>query len=236
MIRQTWSAIAPGLWQLERLDDGECALRTVAVSLGAGHVVGGPTLALVIGAMAGLAPEVRSAVEVAGAVGWLLAPNQYHHLGLPAWTAAFPDARAVASEPARERLRRRSPVALGSLDPLRAALPPHLTLVEPPGTRNGEVWLVARTATGTVWVVCDALFDFAKTPRSVNGVIGWLAGVSPGLRVGPFKWLGLRDRPAYTSWLRERLTVDPPDLVVPAHGRPIDDIPAIRRVIDATFG
>ena len=41
-------------------------------------------------------PERRAAVEALGKVRFLVAPNLFHHMHLPDWAAAFPDARVVA--------------------------------------------------------------------------------------------------------------------------------------------
>ncbi|MGE6763905.1 DUF4336 domain-containing protein [Corallococcus interemptor] len=41
-------------------------------------------------------PERRDAVASLGPVRFLVAPNLFHHLHLPDWSAAFPDARVVA--------------------------------------------------------------------------------------------------------------------------------------------
>ncbi|WP_375754816.1 DUF4336 domain-containing protein [Corallococcus exercitus] len=41
-------------------------------------------------------PERRAAVEALGKVRFLVAPNLMHHVHLPDWAAAFPDARVVA--------------------------------------------------------------------------------------------------------------------------------------------
>ncbi|RYZ42328.1 MAG: DUF4336 domain-containing protein [Myxococcaceae bacterium] len=41
-------------------------------------------------------PERRAALEALGPVRFLVAPNLFHHLHLPDWAAAFPDARVAA--------------------------------------------------------------------------------------------------------------------------------------------
>ncbi|MFB1480232.1 DUF4336 domain-containing protein [Corallococcus sp. RDP092CA] len=51
-------------------------------------------------------PARRAAVEALGTVRFLVAPNLLHHLHLPDWSAAFPDARVVA--PAGLRAKRPS--------------------------------------------------------------------------------------------------------------------------------
>jgi hypothetical protein len=41
-------------------------------------------------------PEVRAAVDTLGPVRFLVAPNLMHHLALPDWAAAYPDAKVAA--------------------------------------------------------------------------------------------------------------------------------------------
>lgn len=52
-----------------------------------------------------LGPEVRAAVDALGPVRFLVAPNLMHHLYLPDWAAAYPEAKVAA--PAS--LRRKQP-------------------------------------------------------------------------------------------------------------------------------
>jgi hypothetical protein len=52
-----------------------------------------------------LVPELRAAVDALGPVRFLVAPNLMHHLYLPDWAAAYPEAKVAA--PAR--LRRKQP-------------------------------------------------------------------------------------------------------------------------------
>ena len=44
-----------------------------------------------------LTPPLRRDVDALGEVRWLVAPNKLHHLFLPAWKAAFPQARLYAA-------------------------------------------------------------------------------------------------------------------------------------------
>lgn len=50
-----------------------------------------------------LEAETRAAVEALGPVRYLVAPNLMHHLHLPAWAQAFPEARVVAPPGLRKK-------------------------------------------------------------------------------------------------------------------------------------
>ena len=47
--------------------------------------------------------ETRAAVDALGPVRFLVAPNLMHHLALPAWAAAYPEARVVAQPGLRKK-------------------------------------------------------------------------------------------------------------------------------------
>lgn len=199
-----WTALSEGLWTLEKRQDGVCTLRSVAVRLADGSVA-------VVGPMRAASPEKRAEL---GHVSFLLAPNHFHHLGLQAWSTD--GATAVASDGARPRLARWTPVDVGGLDALRERLPPHVSLVTPPGLKNGEIWVVA----GDTWVVGDAFFNIPRIPwRSRDGWMYWLLGVGTGLKIGPtFKVVGIGDAKVYYDWLRGRLAEAPPARLLPSHG------------------
>ena len=62
-----------------------------------------------------LEAETREAVEALGPVRYLVAPNLMHHLHLPAWAEAFPEARVVAPPGLRKKQPRlRLGVELGA--------------------------------------------------------------------------------------------------------------------------
>lgn len=228
-----WTVHSPDLRSHVLHDHGVPALRSAAVRLRSGGT-------LVVGPPSRAPDGVHDELATLGAPELLLAPNHFHNLGLAAWSRRYPDARTVASATAAPRLRRRVPVAIHPLADLAAVLPPHVTLLEPAGTRTGEVWLRVEGPDGVGWIVCDAFFNFPVTP---TGPVGWIMAAtagSPGLRIGgSFRVLGLRDRPAYAAWLRARLAEDRPSWVLPAHGDAVegDDVAArLTAVTDAVFG
>ncbi|MCK6573583.1 hypothetical protein L6V77_21085 [Myxococcota bacterium] len=187
---------------------------TVALALrDGGSVVYNPTRLL--------PPAAHEAILAVGRPQILLAPNHYHHKGLSEFSERYPGVIAVCSEAARPRLTRQTPVPLLGLDRLADRLPTGARLLEPPGTRLGETWLVVDGQDGPVWIVCDAFFNVPRHPRGTIGLFARLFGLSAGLRIGTtWKFVGLRDRARYAEWVLARLHEAPPAVLVPAHGSP----------------
>jgi glyoxylase-like metal-dependent hydrolase (beta-lactamase superfamily II) len=204
-----------GLYVIER--PRPFPLRTTALRLRDGGT-------LLISPSRHLGEEAHGQLRALGEPRFLLAPNHFHHLGLGEHLSRYPAATVVASGVARPRLSARVSAQVGELAPLRAALPAHAELLEPPGLKNGEVWLSVRTRRGLALVVSDAFFNL---PQHVGGLIGLfcrLTGVTAGLRIGgTFLLVGIGDRPAYRTWLKARLEAAPPRILVPGHGEVVED-------------
>ncbi len=176
------------------------------------------------GAIAALnpAPEIAEAewkeISRFGPVEFLLAPNHFHHLGIPAWKQRHPRARIVAAAGACERLEQKLGVEVEPLYSLQANLPPDCDLWVPAGLNSGEVWL-CRRGRETLWVVGDAFFNLSRTPRSWAGLLLRLSGTTPGLRIGQtFRRACIEDRRSYRGWVLRQLDEAPPTRLIPAHG------------------
>ncbi len=186
--------------------------RTTVVLLATGGVA-------VYNPCANLAATARDELAAWGEVTHLVAPNHFHHLGLPRWRDWFPRAAIVASATARPRLQKQGVVAADAEAELAPRLPRGVRLLQPAGTRTGELWLSVASPSGTGWIVGDAFFNVPSRPP---GMTGWLlawTGTVPGLRIGStFVRMALRDRAAYRLWLTEALAREQPAWLVPAHG------------------
>ncbi|GDX80922.1 hypothetical protein LBMAG42_27330 [Deltaproteobacteria bacterium] len=232
MSEGPWTQHAPGLWFSDVVTSGNGPLRQVALRLADGD--------LVVVSPIGSTPEpTHEALLAIGTPSLLLAPNFFHNLGLKRWIERHPHAVTVATEAATGRLRRKTPVPIHAIEGLRERLPPHVTLIEPPFTRTGEVWLRVEGEGGVGWVVCDAFFNFPNLP---SGVIGWFIAATfngPGLAIGgTFRVLALRDRPAYAAWLRAQIAADRPVWIAPSHGDLIagPKLPErLQRLVNASF-
>jgi hypothetical protein len=114
---------------------------------------------------------------------------------------------------------------VGDLGALREVLPPGTTLLEPEGTRSGEVWLELVRGGDRAWIVCDAFFNVAAFEPGFSGWVLRATRTGPGLSLGQtWKYLQLADRARYKAWLLERLAGGPPNVLVVAHGSVLRDV------------
>ncbi len=168
---------------------------------------------------------------------FLLAPNCFHHWGIRAWKARFPDAIVVAHPRAQRSLRRKLPgIAIEDLSLLEAALPAGVRLFSPPMARQGETWVSIALPEGTAWFVTDGILNLPHLPRGLLALLFWLLGYRTGLMTNPlFKRIFLRDKAAYKAWVGAELDRDRPALFVPSHGTVLrgDEVSErLRRVTD----
>lgn len=218
-----------GIWAHERFKDGVSILRSTAIRLADGDLA-------VIGPIREKSEVAREQLRTLGRPAILLAPNHYHNAGLALYTREFADCIVVASATATPRLLKKTPCTIATLDALRARLPDHMSLLEPPGVRTGEVWLRAETSRGVAWVVGDAFFNMRGTPRVFVAVLMRLIGNAPGLRIGgSFKLLALKNSREYATWLSAQLEADNPTILIPGHGDIVesDDLPDRLRALVA---
>ena len=173
-----------------------------------------------------------------GAPLFLLAPNHFHHLGIAAWKARFPEASVVAHPRAHTRLRKKVPsVQIDGLAHLNAALQEDVRVFGPPMAKQGETWISVKTKDGVAWFVTDGIINEERLPSGPVGLVLRLLGFRTELMINPlFKRLFLTDKVAYQEWLRAELDRDRPVLFVPSHGAPIrgpDVYDRLRAVTDA---
>lgn len=184
-------------------------LRCVEVDLGGRTMVVGPI------------PQASPEALAATAPAWLVAPNQYHNLGLKKWSAKHGSTMHAASS-ALGRVRKVAKVDATALTAI--PLPGHVSFLTPPGTKNGEVWVRVAGKDGVTWIVGDAFFNV--TPTTPNTFEGWFLSLSlggPGLRIGQsFLWVALDDPRAYAYWVLDQLVADKPVRLIPSHGEVIE--------------
>jgi len=210
---------ASGLRSYERIVRGGWSLLTLALPLHDGT-------SLVVSPTSELGDDAHASLAKIGAPRGFLAPNHFHHLGLPEWTQRHPEAIVVASDASRKRLAKKQPNV--AFEPLaRVPLPKGVTFLEPEGMKTGETWLRIETSAGVTWVVSDAFFDVSRPVSGLSGFGLRATGTIPGLRIGStFLWLALEDKKRYGAWLLDRLNVDRPKTLVVGHGEPVsgDDL------------
>lgn len=153
----------------------------------------------------------------------LLAPNAYHTLGLPAHARTFERAAIVASSQAFNRIKNKTKLPIQDLRLLEAYLPLHVSILQPPELRSGEVWLSIREQDRRTWVIGDAFLNFPRLPTSPLGFALKLLRMGPGLAISAtFRFL-LTDRRIYRDWLLEKVAEEKPTTLIPCHGEVLRD-------------
>ncbi len=210
----TWEPIDidAGLWRAEKRTKQGWSIRATAVRMADGRL-------LVVSPIRGLGDEAHEELRAIGEPAAFLAPNYFHHMGLPEYVERYQGSIVVASDVAAPRVHKKTKLPVESLDALRGRLPRHVAILEPDGTKSGEVWLRVETSTGVAWCVTDALFNVPESPTGLMGAFLRWTNTVPGLSIGwTFLSWGLDDRAAYRSWFDRRLEIDRPTRLIVAHG------------------
>lgn len=177
------------------------ALRTAAITLQSGGLcLFSPVLGWNETAIASLA--------AIGPVTHVIAPNHYHNLGLAETMRVFPHARLCCSASAAPRLEKITNLKFNDLCDIDFT--GGVEIVEPPGLKSGEIWLIFKKPSQAAWFVTDCFCgprNFDDDARSDQ----------PEL-LSTFPKYGLRDHRVYLPWLRARVALDKPKLLVPCHG------------------
>lgn len=170
------------------------------------------------------ASEMDAAAAL-GSVRALVASNAFHHLGLPAWKARFPDAPVFA--PAQSIGRVAAKTGLTGIRPLSEAAAicgERVTLTDMPHYKTGEVLVRIRGADGVAWYVTDVILNLPGLPTHPIARFAFrVTRSAPGLRMNRLAPLFMvKDRPALWRWLRDEVDREPPRWLIPAHGDVVD--------------
>jgi glyoxylase-like metal-dependent hydrolase (beta-lactamase superfamily II) len=170
----------------------------------------------------GLEPAEMDALRPYGEVKALVANNSLHHLGQADWRRHFPQAVSYAPPRAVAALDKKTPGV--SYRPLtELPLSDGVRWEDPPGFKTGEAMLRVRGSRGWVWYTGDLLVNMTRVPGPPLKWIFTLTDSGPGFRLfQPAVWLSVKDKQAVRAWTLEKLAAEPPVMVVPAHGVPVD--------------
>lgn len=164
-------------------------------------------------------PERRTAVAALGPVRFLVAPNLFHHLHLPDWAAAFPDARVVAPKGLRaKRPALRIDLELEDLpDPAWA---PVLDQMHVRGMPQLNEFLFFHRPSRTA-IVTDLAFHYAHAEGWKLRAYLWLDGVLGRFAAPRFLRLFTQDPEAVRASLQRALKWDVERVVV-CHGQVLE--------------
>jgi hypothetical protein len=163
--------------------------------------------------------DARAAVARLGRVAFLIAPNSFHYLGIPAWAGAFPDASIFLAPGLAERRPELGPgceLRAGASTPFCGVLAHE---VMDSGQGVSEVAFLHRPS--RTLILTDACFHILEArPRDR---LGWRL-LGAWRRFGPSRtarFILLRDRARVTDFARRLCRLDFERIAV-AHGEPLE--------------
>lgn len=189
---------------------------TLVIGLGGGRL-------MVVSPAAGLYKAAHEELKDYGDVVALLAPNSFHHLGIAAWLAQWPNAKAYAAGESLARLNRKCSAGPVFKPLSEFPLPEGVLIDNPPGLKNSDLVLRVKTEHGWLWYFNDLLMNLRALPtQPLVRLLFTLTGAKTGLSAPKMPQLLLvRDKHATGNWLLAELDARPPAIVVFGHGDPI---------------
>lgn len=169
-----------------------------------------------------LTDELRSAVDALGPVQHIIAPNSLHHLSVPEWMRAYPEAEAYAA-PGVQQKRQDISFAAELTDTPAASWADEIDQAVVPGNTITTEIVFFHTKSGTV-IFTDLIQHFA--PGWFSGWRGLIAKLD--LMEAPEASVPRKFRLAFTGRKSARAAVKrilawPSKMVVMAHGAPVTD-------------
>lgn len=160
-------------------------------------------------------------LDALGRVSALVAPNGFHHLGLPAFAARYPDAKLYANPSASKRIAKKYPKmrAFESMEALEARLPAGLRIFDPPHMKTPDAMAWAETPSGVIWYSNDVLGNLSELPSAwiLRKLFEWTKS-APGFKVNRLVLKFFRPQAPFAEWFRSEIETRPPIIVVPGHG------------------
>jgi len=187
--------------------------------------VGGKAGLIVVSPPCPVAGGVVDDLARYGKVVALIAPNAFHHLGLPEWKARFPDAAVFAPSQSIARVEKRTGISgVRPLTDAKAACGEGVELVDMPHYKTGEVLVRIRSTRGAVWYVTDIVMNLPQLPRHpVPRLLFRITRSGPGLRFNNIAPLFMvADKSALHRWFADEFRKAPPSWLIAAHGDVVD--------------
>lgn len=169
----------------------------------------------------GMRPDDFESLEAHGRITAIVAPNGFHHLGLPEWIRRYPGAGVFANAKAAKRIAKKHPTLppLRPIEELAAQLPEHVAVFDGPDMKVPDVFARVEVDGGYIWYSNDVLVNMPKLPSNpiVKAMFKWTRS-GPGFVVNRLVMKFLRGGPAFGPWLKREIAEHPPKVVVPGHG------------------
>lgn len=162
--------------------------------------------------VAGLEKSQHAQLSELGGVSALLAPNHYHNKGLKPHVEAFPNASLYCPVSAEPRLNKITGLYFEPVSKLQSDLLTSHRILEPEGLKTGEIWIEIESDQERAWIVTDAFSAPVHSSEKFGGKASML---------GTFPRYGVSDTATFKDWVKKRLAIAPPTMLLPCHGSPV---------------
>jgi len=228
-MAESWNLVEPSLPALTcTYSFGPGTAKSLALVVNGGVVVVSPPCAP--------SEATFAELEKHGPVRALVAPNAFHHMGIPAWKARYPDAPIFAPAQSIARLRKQG--KLTEVRPLAEAarlVGDRVELVDMPHYKTGEVLVRWPTESGWAWYLTDVCMNMNERLPGLFGVVFRFTKSAPGFRrnalAGAFM---IKNKQRLYAWLLAEAESKPPKQIVMCHGddlRPTDPVAEVRAAL-----
>lgn len=177
---------------------------------------------MVISPPKGFTDAAADDLKAFGEVSTVIAPNGFHHLGLPEWKKRYPDARFLAAAESAMRIQKKNPDAptLEPLSLMETRSGEDVGVTEVPNTKVGETWAWVRTGRGYVFFCSDVLANMPALPKGLVGkMLFKLSGSGPGFKVFHLALkFYVNDKQDTLNRFRADVAAHPPSVIVFGHG------------------
>lgn len=214
-----WKPSGSGVWVREYPFRGN-SINSSAIDMGTGGL-------MVVSPGTNVPESDFAALDRLGTVKALVAPGSYHHMGLPEWSARYPEAGLFGPTSAIAHVagQHRALKALQPLDVLQRLLSDEFVLEEVNGCKHPDLFLALTRGGAVTWFTNELISNNATYPKSfVFRTLFRLNGDHPGLNVSRVASMLIRaNRRSVRTYLEGKLASVPPTRLVPCHGEVLDD-------------
>ena len=231
IIVAAWKSVGTGLWVRVYNLRGS-PLNSLAIDLGDGGLA-------VLSPGTDLEGPDFDELDNLGRVEALVSPGAYHNLGLPTWSARYPDAGLYGPTSAVAYIAKQHPKLslLQDLGALAKKLPYDVRITEMPDMKYADAMVIIERDDAVTWFTNECVTNNSELPSSpIFALLFRLTGYKLGLNISPLsmRFVGAKKKPL-RAYLLGVLESDPPTRLIPCHGDVINDpnLPGrLREMID----
>lgn len=214
-----WEKVGDGIWVRE-YPFNDNPLNTSAIALDDGGL-------MVISPATDMSDADYTELDGLGTVRALVSPGAFHNMGLPAWSARYPDAGLYGPAAAAAHIAKTHPELpeLKDLEALSKILPAGVTAEDCEGMGQPDAMIIVRREDGITWFTNEVITNWKGWPSKLMfRIIFRLTGSGPGLNVNTMALMLTKGKkPVVKDYFLKTLEEAPLIRLVPCHGEVLED-------------